>query len=54
MAAAFCVGRLAQKLLFEFLMFISTAQVRINWGPRSSCLRGVALVQVPCSFSELK
>ena len=54
MVAAFCVGRLAQKLLFEFLMSISTAQARIKWVSRFSRFRDKALVQVPCSFSDMK
>ena len=54
MAAAVCVGRLAQKLLFEFLMSISTAQARIKWWPRLLRFRDKALVQVPCSFSDMK
>ena len=54
MAPAFCVGRLAHKLLFEFLMSISTAQACIKWWPRLSRFRDKALVQVPCSFSDMK
>ena len=54
MVSAFCVGRLAQKLLFEFLMSISTAQARIKWWPRLSRFWDKALVQVPCSFSDTK
>ena len=39
---------------FEFLMSISTAQARIKWWPRLSRFRDKALVQVPCSFSDMK
>ena len=35
-------------------MSISTAQARIKWWPRLSRFRDKALVQVPCSFSDMK